>query len=178
GKRVSLVGWSLGGILARELAREYPTLVRQVISLGSPFASRRGGTNVPRVLFRMLSGSFREEPIHQPLELAPPVHSTGIYSRTDGIAHWLAWLEREAPHTDNIEVSGSHCGLGVNPFVFYAIADRLAQSVAGWRRFDKSGWRSVFYRWNWRGAGSALDLRPLRAGPSAPAGQAGRHDPP
>jgi pimeloyl-ACP methyl ester carboxylesterase len=146
GKRVSLVGWSLGGILAREVAREYPMFVRQVISLGSPFASRQGGTNVPRVLFRMLSGGFREEPIHERLELPPPVHSTAIYSRTDGVAHWLACVEREAPHTDNIEVPGSHCGLGVNPLVFYAIADRLAQSTAGWRRFAKSGWRSIFYR--------------------------------
>jgi pimeloyl-ACP methyl ester carboxylesterase len=145
GKRVSLVGWSLGGILARELAREYPTLVRQVISLGSPFASRQGGTNVPRVLFRILSGRLREEPIDERIASPPPVHSTAIYSRTDGVAHWLACVEREAPHTDNIEVPGSHCGLGVNPFVFYAIADRLAEPTAGWRRFDKSGWRSVFY---------------------------------
>jgi hypothetical protein len=94
----------------------------------------------------MLSGGFREEPIHERLELPPPAHSTAIYSRTDGVAHWLACVEREAPHTDNIEVAGSHCGLGVNPFVFYAIADRLAQSTVGWRRFDKSGWRSIFYR--------------------------------
>jgi pimeloyl-ACP methyl ester carboxylesterase len=145
GKRVSLVGWSLGGILAREVARDYPTLVRQVISLGSPFASRQGGTNVPRVLFRIVSGRYREEATYERSALPPPVHSTSIYSRTDGVAHWLACVEREAPHTENIEVPGSHCGLGVNPFVFYAIADRLAQSTAGWRRFDKSGWRSVFY---------------------------------
>jgi pimeloyl-ACP methyl ester carboxylesterase len=146
GRRVSLIGWSLGGILAREVAREYPALVRQVISLGSPFASRQGRSNVPRVLFRIVSGRSAEEAIHERLESPPPVHSTAIYSRTDGVAHWLACVEREARHTDNIEVPGSHCGLGVNPFVFYAIADRLAQSITGWRRFDKSGWRSIFYR--------------------------------
>jgi pimeloyl-ACP methyl ester carboxylesterase len=145
GKRVSLVGWSLGGILARELAREYPTLVRQVISLGSPFASREGRTNVPGVLFRILSGRSREEAVHERFALPPPVHSTAIYSRTDGVAHWLACVEREAPHTDNIEVTGSHCGLGVNPFVFYAIADRLAQPTTAWSRFDKSGWKRIFY---------------------------------
>jgi pimeloyl-ACP methyl ester carboxylesterase len=146
GKRVSLIGWSLGGILAREVAREYPALVRQVISLGSPFASRQGRSNVPRVLFRIVSGRSPEEAIHERFALPPPVHSTAIYSRTDGVIHWLACVEREAPHTDNIEVPGSHCGLGVNPLVFYAIADRLAQSTAGWRRFAKSGWRSIFYR--------------------------------
>ena len=146
GKRVSVIGWSLGGILAREVAREYPAFVRQVISLGSPFASHQGRTNVPRVLFRIVSGRLREEAIHERFALPPPVHSTAIYSRTDGVAHWLACVEREAPHTDNIEVPGSHCGLGVNPFVFYAIADRLAQSTVGWRRFAKSGWRSFFYR--------------------------------
>jgi pimeloyl-ACP methyl ester carboxylesterase len=146
GKRVSLVGWSLGGILAREVAREFPALVRQVISLGSPFAVRQGGTNVPRVLFRIVSGRFREDPIDERFAPPPPVHSTAIYSRTDGVAHWLACVEREASHTDNIEVPGSHCGLGVNPFVFYALADRLAQTPTAWRRFDKSGWRSVFYR--------------------------------
>src|SRR5438093_1377205 len=82
-------------------------LVRQVISLGSPFASRLGRTNVPRVLFRIVSGRFREEAIHESFALPPPVHSTAIYSRTDGVAHWLACVEREAPHTDNIEVAGS-----------------------------------------------------------------------
>ena len=145
GKHVSLVGWSLGGILARELARENPTLVRQVISLGSPVSSQ-GGSNVPTVLFRILSGRRREELVNKRSASPPPVHSTAIYSRTDGVAHWLACVEREAPYTDNIEVPGSHCGLGVNPFVFYAIADRLAQSTSGWKRFDKSGWRSAFFR--------------------------------
>jgi len=68
------------------------------------------------------------------------------FSRTDGVAHWRACREREAPHTDNIEIRGSHCGLGFNPVVFCAIADRLAQPDAGWQPFVRDGWRRLFYK--------------------------------
>jgi pimeloyl-ACP methyl ester carboxylesterase len=148
GRRVSLVGWSLGGIYAREIARAAPHMVRQVITLGSPFAGRGRASNVRR-LYEVLTG--RKIPEHDPELLArlhepPPVPSTAIYSRSDGVAHWRACIERTGPHTDNIEVFGSHCGLGFNPAVLYAVADRLAQPEDGWKPFDRRGWRRLVYR--------------------------------
>ena len=67
---------------------------------------------------------------------APPVPSTAIYTRGDGIVAWQNCVEPESPTTDNIEVHGSHCGLGVNPAVLYAIADCLAQDEGDWKPFD------------------------------------------
>jgi pimeloyl-ACP methyl ester carboxylesterase len=147
GRKISLVGWSLGGIYAREIARAAPERIRQVITLGSPFAGRGGASNVRR-LYELITG--RKIRDHDPAVLArlhepPPVPSTSIYSRTDGVAHWRACLEQPAPNTDNIEVRGSHCGLGFNPVVLYAIADRLAQAEDAWRPFDRTGWRRFFY---------------------------------
>jgi pimeloyl-ACP methyl ester carboxylesterase len=127
GRRVSLVGWSLGGVYAREIARRMPEHVRQVVTLGSPLAAPDRG----------LSGARWREP--------PPAPCTSIYSRTDGIVHWRQSLEPESDHTENIEVPGSHCGLGFNPLVLYAIADRLSQAEGAWRPFERSGWRRLAY---------------------------------
>ena len=75
----------------------------------------------------------------------PPVPSTAIYSQQDGIVAWQNSREPKAPHTDNIEVKGSHCGLGVNPTVLWAIADRLAQEEGQWKPFERGGIRSLLY---------------------------------
>jgi pimeloyl-ACP methyl ester carboxylesterase len=147
-QKLSLVGWSLGGIYAREIARAVPDRVRQVITLGSPFAGAGRGSNVDR-LYKALTGGDLRRPDPELLARIcepPPVPSTAIFSRSDGVAHWRACLERPAPHTDNIEVRGSHCGLGFNPVVLYAIADRLAQPEGEWRPFSREGWRRFVYR--------------------------------
>lgn len=147
-RKVSLVGWSLGGIYAREVAKQIPHQVRQVITLGSPFADAGRETNVSR-LFELLSGRSRAELGHdlrERLRTAPPVPSTAILSRTDGVAHWRACREMEGPQAENIEVPSSHYGLGVNPLVLYAIADRLAQAEGAWRPFARDGWRRLLYR--------------------------------
>jgi pimeloyl-ACP methyl ester carboxylesterase len=148
-EKLTLIGWSLGGIYARELAKLIPRQIRRVITLGSPFADAGRATNVSR-LFELLSGRTlpaRQDAFFAQLRDPPPVPSTAIYSRSDGVAHWSACREPDAPNTDNIEVIGSHCGLGVNPFVLYAIADRLALAEGSSERFERSrGWRSLFYR--------------------------------
>jgi hypothetical protein len=76
----------------------------------------------------------------------PSVPSTSIFTRTDGVVHWRSCLEPETAHTENIEVHGSHCGLGVNPLVLYAVAERLSQPEGGWRPFNYDGWHRVAYR--------------------------------
>ena len=84
--------------------------------------------------------------ISDQLRVPPDQPSTAIFSRSDGVVHWSSCLEPETDHTENIEVPGSHCGLGVNPLVLYAIADRLAQPQGAWRPFERSGWRRHVYR--------------------------------
>lgn len=148
GRTVSLVGWSLGGVMARQVARRLPDAVRQVISLGSPFAGNPSATNV-RQAYEDLTGQRLTDPdtIAQLSESAtvPPVPSTAIYTRGDGIVAWQNCVEPAAATTDNIEVVGSHCGLGVNPAVLYAVADRLAQPEGEWKPFERSGLRALVY---------------------------------
>ena len=144
-RKISLIGWSLGGVFARELARRTPALVRQVITLGSPFANEPKASNAWR-LYEALSGrQVGDWPGREAMKRPPPVPSTAIYTRTDGIVAWQGCLEQESAMTQNIEVEGSHSGLGHNPVVLYAIADRLALPEGKWRPFDRSGIRSFLY---------------------------------
>lgn len=148
GRKVSLVGWSLGGVMARIMARRMPEAVRQVISLGSPFAGSPRATNVWR-LYELLTGQLIDDD-HTSGQLAegttpPPVPSTAIWSREDGIVAWRNCVEPQAAISDNIQVHGSHCGLGVNPAVLYAVADRLALPEGEWRPFRRNGLRALFY---------------------------------
>lgn len=141
GRKVSLVGWSLGGVLARELAKLHPDRVRLVISLGSPISDDRGHTNARR-LFEMLNGkepeAMRDGRFHG-LDEAPPVPTTSILTKTDGIVHWRGSVQKPSrTPSENIEVYASHCGLGVNPSVMIAIADRLAQAEGDWMPFEPS----------------------------------------
>ncbi|MDJ0787897.1 MAG: alpha/beta hydrolase [Myxococcota bacterium] len=148
GRKVSLLGWSLGGIYARELAKRLPDRVRQVVTLGSPFADVDRPTNVTALFDwfsdrrRRTTRSDRALALREP----PPMPSTAIYSRTDGVVHWSTCLEPETDHTENIPVPGSHSGLGFNPLVLYAVADRLSQPEGEWTPFERSGWRRHLYR--------------------------------
>lgn len=148
GQTISIVGWSLGGIYAREIARRVPHASRQVISMGSPFATAGNGSYAVHV-YDSLTGervTKRRANLAQGIAVPPPVPSTAIYTKTDGVAAWESCLEIESHQTDNIEVPGSHCGLGFNPLVLYIIADRLAQPEGGWKPFDRSGLRKYLYK--------------------------------
>lgn len=144
GRRVSLVGWSLGGVYARVLANRFPDRVRSVISLGAPFAADTKANNSWR-LYEWITGQRLDEiPAERLAEFrdAPPVPTTSIFSRTDGIAAWQTCLQPEGPLAESIQVPGSHLGLGFNPLVLYAIADRLAQPEDAWQPFFRYGaWR-------------------------------------
>jgi pimeloyl-ACP methyl ester carboxylesterase len=122
GEGVSLVGWSMGGIFARRLARQHPDGVRQVITLGSPF--------------RMLSDT-KSSSLHMP--------STSVYSRTDGIAPWRSCFDGFGARHEAVEVIGSHCGLGHHPAVLHVVADRLTQEPDKWAPFVPRGlWKPWF----------------------------------
>jgi pimeloyl-ACP methyl ester carboxylesterase len=127
GGPVSVVGWSLGGVYARELARRDPERVRQVITLGSPFAltdpaqSRADGMYRRRAHLHALGVPTADE-IVQPI----PVPSTAVYSRRDGIVAWQACIGPLTELHDNVEVSCSHLGFGVDAATLWLVADRLA----------------------------------------------------
>ncbi|MDD1533650.1 MULTISPECIES: esterase/lipase family protein [unclassified Bradyrhizobium] len=147
GRKISLVGWSLGGLYARQLAKMMPDRVRQVITLGSPFAGNPRSTNAWRV-YEWASGRKADEVDPRfggELAVPPPVPTTAIFSRTDGVCAWQGCMEKTGTQTESIEVESSHCGMGHHPAVVYAVADRLAQKEGQWRPFDRSGWRSLAY---------------------------------
>ncbi len=142
GRRVSLVGWSLGGMYAREMARLLPGAIRQVVSLGSPM--RLG--SVSETHTELMYGRYRHRhddryrsPAYRYVDEPLTVPSTSIYSRSDGIVPWRACVQPEDERSENVEVLGSHCGLGHNLAAVLAIDDRLAQPEGGWRPFSPPG---------------------------------------
>ena len=138
GQRVSLVGWSLGGLYAQELARAAPASVRGIITLGSPVKrsapwvrSASGivdrGARLPRGLDALPRpwaerGSLR-------------VPATSVYSRADGIVPWSSCRYELRTRRENVEVRGSHLGLGHNPAVLWLLADRLGMAEGSWTPF-------------------------------------------
>jgi pimeloyl-ACP methyl ester carboxylesterase len=149
--KVSLVGWSLGGIFARAIAREFPDLVRQVITLGSPYRMRDSSGSPVARLYQRYEGvhvpGVRDAAAMLPEEELPALAmpTTSIYTRTDGVVHWSFCIDEKGPRRENIEVRGTHVGLGFNPAVIYAVADRLAQPEDEWRPFRRNAFVRRLY---------------------------------
>lgn len=130
-RKVSVIGWSLGGIYARELARESPDAVRQVITLGSPYRlSHPDQSYAYRVFERYSHLHIDPSDLPPPEAKRPPlpVPSTSVYSRLDGIVAWRACIEVAGDGHENVAVYSSHLGLGYNPAVMWVVADRLARA--------------------------------------------------
>jgi hypothetical protein len=130
---VSLIGWSLGGVYARELAKKHPELVRQVITLATPFADQPNSTHAGW-LFTLLNGgvSPMDEALLRRLSIDPEVPCTSVYSPSDGIVGWEGCVGTESEHHRNIEVSNvSHWGMLHNPEVLRVIAHLLAEPRHG-----------------------------------------------
>ena len=147
GRKVSVVGWSLGGIYARQLAKMMPEHIRQVITLGSPFSGDPRATNAWK-LYQFTSGHNVDDRDHHMggvIAQPPSVPTTAIYSESDGICAWQNCVETDADHLENIRVRSSHCGLGHHPAAVYAVADRLAQKEGEWKKFDRKGIKGIVY---------------------------------
>ena len=151
GEKISLVGWSLGGVYARELAREMPDVVRQVITMGSPFRGHPSSSNAHRVFNLFTEISYDDMPASfvQNMAYPPPVPTTALYTRGDGVVAWQSTVElSERYYVENIHVGGAHLGLGFNPRVLLALADRLAQPEGEWRPFKPPIWmKPLFHNW-------------------------------
>jgi pimeloyl-ACP methyl ester carboxylesterase len=142
GEPVSLVGWSFGGLLARYAALERPSLVRQVICLGSPWRPQGERTRTTFLFERAAARhglSLRAREIVDGLRGQLPVLCTAIYSRTDGIVPWRGCALDEGERCENVEVVSSHIGLVSNPLALAAVADRLAQDPVDPEPFEWAG---------------------------------------
>lgn len=134
GRKATLIGWSLGGLYAREVAKLIEPRIRQVITIGTPFNAERDHSNVGWV-FRLLSGTGPafDAALSTRLRTPPPVPTTSIFSRSDGVVAWQTCVHDVASkQVEDIEVRGSHFGMGWNPAVLNVVADRLAQRPGRW----------------------------------------------
>lgn len=142
GRKISIVGWSLGGVYARDLALHLPHHVRSIVTMGSPFTRDFRANNVGRMYDTVSGEAIEDAHPHDILALTGdmPVPATSIFSRTDGVVHWRSSQVRERHDAENIEVIGaSHLGLGANPAVLWAVADRLAQKEGQFKAFARRG---------------------------------------
>ena len=146
GRRVSLVGWSLGGVFAFYAAHVAPDCVRTAISLGSPLHNDPDHPPPPaaRAMYRALAGpggaaTHQARLRSRAMRAPPPAPSTCLYSDTDGlVSPEQATLDGNPADHENVRVTGSHMGLPVNSQVMWIIADRLQQPEGRWRPFDVS----------------------------------------
>ena len=158
GRRVSLVGWSLGGVFALYGAIQAPECVRQVVTLGSPVTIDPQGSQSPalvKALYRLVAHPMGPN-VHamQPRvkklreRHLPAVPMSCLYSVSDGVVPpQEATVDGDPALHENIRVWGSHTGLGFNPMVLAIVAERLAQPEGGWRPFKPVGWAGQAYRW-------------------------------
>lgn len=139
--QVSLIGWSLGGVFAREIAKEKENIVRQVITMGSPFNGITKPNNAVWLYEWLTDGRGTEDvdpELLASLPLPAPVPTTAIYSKEDGVVPWEVCIEeKEDELHQNIQVRGSHLGLGVNPKVLDIISDRLTYRKSNWSWYKR-----------------------------------------
>ncbi|MBI2571849.1 MAG: alpha/beta fold hydrolase [Candidatus Schekmanbacteria bacterium] len=138
GMPVSLLGWSLGGVFARELARHVPSDVRLVVTMGTPVSGDPRANNM-QAIYDRLSGRRPGEVdwnAYERRRLPPPVPVTSIFSKTDGILAWQCSLEDCSPRTENVAIVSSHLGLPNNPLTLLVVADRLGQREGIWTPYD------------------------------------------
>jgi pimeloyl-ACP methyl ester carboxylesterase len=147
GGPVSVIGWSLGGVYARELARQHPEQVRRVITLGSPFAMVDPRQSHADRAFRRRRGLHANGRVPTREQVGRPigVPSTAIYSRLDGIVSWRACIEPETDLHQNVEVRCAHLGFGIDPATLWLIADRLALPAGDLRPFRPTAGLRSFY---------------------------------
>jgi hypothetical protein len=143
GQKVSIIGHSLGGVYARELARENPDLVRSVITLGSPFGMTPDNNTTPEFLNKLYNFLNPDASIHMAEILngrsltPPPVPTTSLFSKQDGVVHWTASLNPRTVQSENIEIFSSHVGMIINPLAVAAILDRLSQKEDEWAPYNR-----------------------------------------
>jgi pimeloyl-ACP methyl ester carboxylesterase len=162
GRKVSIVGWSLGGAFALYVAHHAAECVRGIITMGSPVSVGAEGSQssaVVHALYRLVahplgSAAHAYQPRIRQLRARPPVPMSCLYSKTDGVvpAHQAMFDGDPALH-ENVRVPGSHLGLGFNAYVLWVVADRLAQPEGEWKPYEGAKAARNIYRWAAKGLG-------------------------
>ena len=143
GRPVSLIGWSLGGIHAVEVAQAIPQQVRQIITLGSPLGDPRATAVYALMNANGQQSSSDEEVDHWLKGLDQPLHEvpfTCVYSDSDGIVDPGIARISDGPQRQNIQVNSTHLGMAFNARVHYVIADRLQLDKDSWHAMDTPAW--------------------------------------
>ncbi len=139
GVRRSLVGWSLGGLIAREVARRCPEVVEQVVTYGTPVVGGAAYT----IFARRFSDDDAERAGTLVTDAPVPVPVTAIYSRADHVVSWRACIDHHGDDVRHVEVRSTHVGMGVDPDVWKAVARVLAQPARASKRRPASGRRRM-----------------------------------
>lgn len=136
-RTVTLLGWGLSGIYAREVAKRMRPLVRQVITLGTPFQAAADSARDCAMLNALfVSGEKTEASLWTRLRQRPPVPVTSIFSVSDAVVPWQMCVEVESPDSENIRIeSATHLELPLHPRTLEAVSHRLAQPEGEWRPF-------------------------------------------
>lgn len=141
-RRLSLIGWSLGGLHARQIAKRHPRLIRQVITMGSPLGDPRGTS-----IFLLMHMRTKSEPSEaevarwtQHLNTELQVPATAIYSNSDGLVlPEIARIQRDK-QAQSIRVRSTHVGMAINPRVYYILNDRLKTDEDDWQPMRIPAW--------------------------------------
>ncbi|PJE78071.1 hypothetical protein CI610_03000 [invertebrate metagenome] len=135
-RKVSLIGWSLGGLMAREVARQHPEQVRQVISLGSPIGGSPKHSPIWKLyeIITRITGRYEDvdELTKQIIQPVKNVHCIAIYSDNDGVIPSSIAKEPCLEQNENIRVTASHLGLPFSSEVLKVLGDRLSQPEEQW----------------------------------------------
>ena len=131
GQPVNLVGWSLGGVVAREVARIAPEAVRAVFTYGTPviggpkytLAADAWGSEVADKIERRA----RERDAENPIQV--PIHA--VFTRRDAVVHWAACIDRTSPRATHYEARSTHFSMGFDPAVWRLAAEVLADPIRG-----------------------------------------------
>lgn len=133
----TLIGWSLGGLYARELGKLLAPKLRQVITIATPFNGGADGNGAGWLSSVLGGGATSIDPKWiQRFRIPPPIRTTSIYSRSDGVVAWETCRhDKRSRLVQDVEVDGSHMGMGWNREVFDVVADRLGQHAGPWRPY-------------------------------------------
>ncbi len=139
---ITIVGWSLGGIYARQIAKHNPDIIRQIIVMGSPFKGLTEPNNLNWMYELLKKSKIVTEELDEELKAdipkPAPVPTTAIFTKEDGVVPWELCLEEQDNWHQNVQVRGSHLGLGVNPLVLEIIEDRLKLDKSNWHYFKSA----------------------------------------
>jgi pimeloyl-ACP methyl ester carboxylesterase len=125
GQKVVLVGWSLGGVFARELAKLNPDLVAKVVTMGTPFSGTLYANNAWRIYQLITGHSVEQPPVEAQVPVKPPVETVALWSPRDGVVAPRSACGRPGERDRAIALRCTHLGFANSPEAIRAVAEEL-----------------------------------------------------